>query len=144
MSNELIQTLPLLPLKNTALFPHLLMPLSVGRAKSVAAVEAALATEEKELAVIAQRDATVEVPAHDDLYTYGTKAVVRKVARPSENTIELLVLGVERIMLLATETVRTASSSRPRYGSRRLPVSRRRRPRRCSGPSWTSLVRSSR
>jgi len=102
---ELIQTLPLLPLKNTALFPHLLMPLSVGRPRSVAAVEAALATEEKELAIFAQRDAGVEVPKQEDLYTYGTKAVVRKVARPNENTIELLVLGVERIMLLATEEV---------------------------------------
>ena len=103
--HELIQTLPLLPLKNTALFPHLLLPLSVGRAKSVAAVEAALATEEKELAVIAQRDATVDVPSPEDLYTYGTKAVVRKVARPNENSVELLVLGVDRIMLLSTEDV---------------------------------------
>ncbi len=102
-NQELIQTLPLLPLKNTTLFPHLLMPLSVGRPKSIAAVEAALATEEKELAVIAQRDATIEVPAQNDLYSYGTRAVVRKVARPNENSIELLVLGVERILLLATE-----------------------------------------
>src|SRR4029077_3081721 len=46
-----IQTLPLLPLKNTVLFPYLLMPLSVGRASSLAAVEAALATEEKEIVV---------------------------------------------------------------------------------------------
>ncbi len=103
--DQFVQTLPLLPLKNTALFPHLLMPLSVGRAKSVAAVEAALATEEKELAVFAQKDASIEVPEHDDLYTYGTKAVVRKVARPNENSVELLVLGVERIILLASEAV---------------------------------------
>jgi ATP-dependent Lon protease len=103
MSEELTQTLPLLPLKNTALFPHLLMPLSVGRSKSVAAVEAALATEEKELAIIAQKDASVEVPHHEDLYTYGTKAVVRKMARPNQNSVELLVLGVERIMLLGVE-----------------------------------------
>ncbi len=100
---DLNQTLPLLPLKNTTLFPHLLMPLSVGRPRSVAAVEAALATEEKELAIITQKDATIEVPAQDDLYAYGTKAVVRKVARPTEDTIELLVLGVERIKLLKLE-----------------------------------------
>lgn len=101
--SEIIQTLPLLPLKNTALFPNLLMPLSVGRPRSIAAVEAALATEEKELAIFAQRDATIEVPGHDDLYTYGTRAVVRKMARPSESTVELLVLGSERIVLLAME-----------------------------------------
>ncbi len=101
--DNLIETLPLLPLKNTALFPHLLMPLSVGREKSIAAVEAVLNTEEKELAVIAQKDASIDVPVHDDLYTYGTKAVVRKMARPNEGSVELLVLGVERIMLLGME-----------------------------------------
>jgi ATP-dependent Lon protease len=103
MSDELIQHLPLLPLKNTALFPHLLMPLSVGRPKSLLAVEAALATEEKELAIFAQRDTATEVPGKEDLYTFGTKAVVRKMVRPTPNTIELLVLGVERVMLLAVE-----------------------------------------
>ncbi len=102
-----IQVLPLLPLKNTALFPHLLMPLSVGRPKSLAAVEAALATEEKELAIVAQRDANVEVPGKEDLYNYGTKAVIRKVARPSENQIELLVLGIERFLVLAVEDTGT-------------------------------------
>lgn len=103
MTEETIRKLPLLPLKNTALFPHLLMPLSVGRPRSVLAVEAALNTEEKELAIFAQRDASVEAPGMEDLYTYGTKAVVRKMVRPTQNTIELLVLGVERLMLLAVE-----------------------------------------
>ena len=92
--------LPVLPMKNTALFPHLLMPLSVGRPKSVAAVEAALATEGKELVLIAQRDASVEAPLQSDLYTYGTKAVIRKMSRPGESHLELLVQGVERVMLL--------------------------------------------
>lgn len=103
MKDETIRKLPLLPLKNTALFPHLLMPLSVGRPRSVLAVEAALNTEEKELAIFAQREASVEAPGMEDLYAYGTKAVVRKMVRPTPNTIELLVLGVERLMLLAVE-----------------------------------------
>lgn len=93
-------TLPVLPMKNTALFPHLLMPLSVGRPRSLAAVEAALATEGKELVLIAQRDASVESPQQGDLYTYGTRAVIRRMQRPSENHVELLVQGVERVMLL--------------------------------------------
>ena len=49
---ELILTLPVIPMKNTALFPHLLMPLSVGRSRSRAAVEAALATEAKEVVLL--------------------------------------------------------------------------------------------
>ena len=97
-------SLPVLPMKNTALFPHLLMPLSVGRPKSVAAVEAALATEGKELVLIAQRDASVEAPAQHDLYAYGTKAVIRKMSRPGESHLELLVQGVERLMLLKFES----------------------------------------
>ena len=97
-------SLPVLPMKNTALFPHLLMPLSVGRPKSVAAVEAALATEGKELVLIAQRDASVEAPAQHDLYAYGTKAVIRKMSSTGESHLELLVQGVERLMLLKFES----------------------------------------
>jgi ATP-dependent Lon protease len=98
-----MQRLPVLPIKNTALFPHLLMPLSVGRPASLAAIEAALATEEKEILVIAQRDASVDSPAQGDLYGFGTKAVVRKMSRNNEGVTEILVLGIERVMLLAIE-----------------------------------------
>jgi len=96
-------SLPILPMKNSALLPHLLMPLSVGRSKSLAAVEAALATEEKEIVLLSQKNAEADVPAQGDLYTYGTKAVIRKMARPNENMMEVLVLGVERVMLLRIE-----------------------------------------
>jgi ATP-dependent Lon protease len=95
-----LQVLPVLPLKNMVLFPGLLMPLSVGRASSLAAVEAALATESKEIALFSQRDSSVEVPTQDDLYTIGTKAVIRKMSRPNENALELLVLGMERVTLV--------------------------------------------
>ncbi len=97
--NEL-QTLPLLPLKNTVLFPYLLMPLSVGRASSLAAVEAALATEAKEILVFSQRDPSVENPTQDELYSIGTKAMIRKMSRPNDTTVELLVLGMERVTLV--------------------------------------------
>jgi ATP-dependent Lon protease len=100
-----VQTLPVLPLKNTVLFPYLLMPLSVGRASSLAAVEAALATESKEIVLFSQRDSSVESPKQEDLYSIGTKAVIRKMSRPNENTVELLVLGVERVTLVKIDSV---------------------------------------
>ena len=100
MSEENIVTLPLLPLKNTVLFPYLLMPLSVGRSSSLAAVEAALATEEKEIVVFAQRDPSAETPKQDDLYTVGTKAIIRKMSRSANGALELLVLGMERVSLI--------------------------------------------
>jgi ATP-dependent Lon protease len=98
--SETMHELPLLPLKNTALFPFLMTPLSVGRPSSLAAVEAALATEHKEILVVAQRDPNVETPGIDDLYPVGTKAIVRRMARPSDEMMELLVLGVERVSIV--------------------------------------------
>jgi ATP-dependent Lon protease len=100
---ENVEILPVLPLKNSVLFPHLLMPLSVGRPASLAAVEAALATEEKEIFIIAQRDPNVEKPGQDDLYSVGTKAVIKRMSRPTESHMELIVLGVERMVLLKLE-----------------------------------------
>ncbi|HYT89492.1 MAG TPA: LON peptidase substrate-binding domain-containing protein, partial [Gemmataceae bacterium] len=97
-----LPTLPVLALKNTVLFPHLFVPLSAGRPSSVAAIEAALANEEKTLVLVAQRDASVEQPASDDLYTVGTRGVIKKVNR-TEGGLELLVQGVERVALVRFE-----------------------------------------
>ena len=93
-----LDVLPVLPVKNTVLYPNLFMPLAVGRPGSVAAVEAAMQSEEKTLIVVTQRDASVETPGFSDLYGVGTRAVVRKMARSGGN-IELLVQGVERVVL---------------------------------------------
>jgi len=98
-----LKVLPVLPLKNTVLFPYLLMPLSVGRSTSLAAVQAALGTEEKEIILIAQKDPSVEVPAQGDLYGVGTKAVIRKMSRPNENLMEVLVMGIDRVTIEGVE-----------------------------------------
>jgi ATP-dependent Lon protease len=98
-----VKTLPVLPLKNSVLFPHLLLPLSVGRPASMAAVGAALAAEGKEIVVVAQRDPSVEDPGQGDLFTIATKGVIRKMTRPNESLMELLVLGIERVTILKIE-----------------------------------------
>jgi ATP-dependent Lon protease len=97
-----VWTLPVLPLKNTVLLPHLFMPLSVGRPSSRAAIEAALAGEEKTFVVVAQRDAAADPPAPAQLYSVGTRALVKKMAR-TEDTVELLVQGVERVAFVKWE-----------------------------------------
>ncbi|HLK18153.1 MAG TPA: endopeptidase La [Bryobacteraceae bacterium] len=105
MSDQpVVYELPVLPLKNAVLFPYLLMPLSAGRPGSVAAVEAALATESKEVLVFTQRDAEVDSPLQGDLYPIGTKAVIRKMNRSGEGHLELLVLGMERVALTRLDT----------------------------------------
>ena len=118
--NEAVLTLPVLPLKNTVLFPHLFMPLSVGRPNSVAAVEAVLATrgQEPRRRRPARRPATIS-PAMADLYTVGTRAVVKKMAR-GESGVELLVQGVERVVLLKIEqTEPFLKAPRPRLAAAR-------------------------
>src|SRR5882724_734740 len=81
----------------------MLMPLNVGRPSSIAAIEAALASEEKEIVVVAQRDAAVDSPGLTDLYSIGTKAVIKKMARRADGLLEVVLLGVERVVLIKLE-----------------------------------------
>ena len=99
-ADESIRVLPILPVKNNVLFPYVLMPLSVGRPGSLAAVEVALATEEKEIVILTQRDASVETPGQEDLFPVGTQAIIKKMARPRQDLIELIAQGVERVVML--------------------------------------------
>jgi len=98
-----VQTLPVLPIKHTVLFPFMLMPLNVGRPSSVAATEAALASEGKDIVVVAQRDASIENPSLTDLCSIGTRAVIKQMARKSEELLEVVLLGVERVVLIKLE-----------------------------------------
>src|SRR5277367_3359969 len=93
------QNLPVLPIKNVVLFPYLHMPLSVGRPASLAALEAAVEGGAKEIVVVCQRSAEVESPEPKDLYTIGTKSVIKKIGRPEDGRVQLIVLGAERVKL---------------------------------------------
>ncbi len=89
---------PVLPLKNAVLFPHLLMPLAIGRPASRAAMDAALAREDKSLIIVTQKDSTVEEPAAGDIYSIGTQAVVRKMDRGDQG-IQVVVQGTSRVRI---------------------------------------------
>lgn len=93
--------LPVLALQNTTLFPETVVPLAVGRPRSVAAVEAALATEEKLIASITVRpDSNAGQDAKpSDLYTVGTLAMIKRMER-LEDTVHIVVQGTERIKVL--------------------------------------------
>lgn len=95
-------SLPVLPLRNTVLLPFMFMPLSVDRSASRAALEAALATEEKMLLIVGQRDLTSEQPALADLFSIGTRAVIKKMAR-SGDALEVLVQGADRAQIVESE-----------------------------------------
>ncbi len=91
--------LPVFPLRGIVLFPYVLAPFSAGRPASVSAIEAAVASEEKDILVITQRDPEDHQPDGSDLYAIGTRAVVKRLAR-SQETIEILLQGVERVRCL--------------------------------------------
>ena len=101
---EKLTTYPVLPLKNAVLYPGLLMPLSIGRPQTVAAIEAALAVEGKEVVVFSQRDASEETPTQDSIYGIGTRAVVRRMTKHVSGTLDVMVMGVERVALVKLET----------------------------------------
>ena len=104
MNNETLAVkLPVLPIKRTVLFPGIMMPLTVGRQRSIAAVEAAMKTEDKTILVVAQRDPLTEEPGLEDLYTIGTKAIVKQIGRSEDGTIHALVQGLERVALVKVE-----------------------------------------
>ena len=93
-------TYPVLLLKSTVLFPHILLPVAAGRPMSVAAAEATLASEDKRLVAAVQREPQTQTPEFADLYSTATLAVVKRVIQRHENVLQLVLQGVERVELL--------------------------------------------
>ncbi len=89
----------ILPLRNIVVFPGLIVPLSVGRKKSIAAVEDTL-LKSKVIGVITQKSKDVEDPTPKDLYTVGVEAVISKVFRLPDNTLNIVVRGNRRFRVL--------------------------------------------
>ena len=82
-----------------------MVPFTIGRGKSIAAVEAAMNTEEKAVLLTTQRDPENEDPTFLDLYQVGTKAVIKQMGRTSEGNLQVLVQGLERMVLLKAESI---------------------------------------
>ena len=95
--NSLIpKELPLLPLRNSVMFPNTVMPLVVGREKSVKLVKDAIASQ-KMLVVVAQKDGRVEDPKEEEMYAIGTVGTIIKTSNLSDNSLSVIVQGVTRI-----------------------------------------------
>ena len=91
--------LPLLPARDTVIFPHILSPLFVGRDQSVRAVDAALNADSR-LVVATQRDADVENPSLEDLYPIGTEVAIGRTLRMPDGTTSILAQGQHRVELI--------------------------------------------
>ena len=108
---EIPEEVPLLPVRDTVLFPHAVMPLNIGRQSSISLVNSL--GENKILAVVTQRDPRIDAPEADDLYELGTLAIIHKAVRMPNNSLLIFCEGIDRIRV--TEFVSTEPYHSIRY-----------------------------
>src|SRR5437879_9508037 len=95
LQTKIPETLPVLPPKGTVVLPFMVVPLGVGRPKSLAALEAALASD-RALLLVAQKEDDLEDPGPDDLYGMGTVCKILQVGKQADGTVQVVVEGVVR------------------------------------------------
>ncbi len=93
-----IQKLPLLPLRDLIIFPHMMMPLFVGREKSINALEEAM-SKQTDIVLAAQRDAKTNSPEPKDIYSVGTVGTIIQLLRLPDGTVKVLVEGKRRVRI---------------------------------------------
>ena len=91
-------TLPVLPLRDIVVFPHMIVPLFVGREKSIRALEAVMA-EDKQIILVTQKEADTEDPDADGLYTIGTVGSILQLLKLPDGAVKVLVEGGERVVI---------------------------------------------
>src|SRR5512141_3225992 len=92
--------LPMMPIRDVVIFPHMMTPFVVGRESSVRALEEALAGEKK-IFLATQHDASVDEPRPDEIFSVGTIANIVQSLRQSDGNIKVLVEGVERAKVVS-------------------------------------------
>ncbi|TCS99055.1 ATP-dependent proteinase [Tepidimonas ignava] len=95
-------TLPLLPLRDVVVFPHMVIPLFVGRPKSIKALEAAMA-HERRIMLVAQKTAAKDEPTPADLFEVGCVASILQMLKLPDGTVKVLVEGVQRAKVLRVD-----------------------------------------
>ncbi len=87
--------MPVLPLRDVVVYPHMVIPLFVGREKSIQALERAMANDKK-IFLVAQKDAGQDDPTPDDIYRIGTISTILQLLKLPDGTVKVLVEGGER------------------------------------------------
>lgn len=93
-----LQLIPVLPLRDVVVYPHMVIPLFVGREKSILALEAAMA-DNKKILLLAQKNAEVDDPAESDLYKIGSLSTILQMLKLPDGTMKVLVEGGERVLV---------------------------------------------
>src|SRR6186713_3062373 len=88
--------LPVLPLRDIVVFPHMVVPLFVGREKSIRALEDAM-KRDKQIALVTQKKANTNDPKPEDLFDVGTQGLIVQMLRLPDGTVKVLIEGKQRI-----------------------------------------------
>lgn len=97
MSDE--NLFPLLPLRDVVVFPHMMVPLFVGREKSITALNEVMKTNKK-IVLVTQKNSEVDDPGENDVFTYGCKCSILQLLKLPDGTVKLLVEGIKRIKII--------------------------------------------
>ena len=95
--------IPVLPLRDVVVYPHMVIPLFVGREKSIRCLEAAM-EQDKLILLVAQKDSSVDNPGRDDIYDVGTVATILQLLKLPDGTVKVLVEGNQRAKINRLET----------------------------------------
>ncbi|NOR52369.1 MAG: endopeptidase La, partial [Gammaproteobacteria bacterium] len=98
-SQDSKETIPVLPLRDVVVYPHMVIPLFVGREKSIRALEEAMASD-KEILLVAQKSASEDEPHLDEIFRIGTIANILQLLRLPDGTVKVLVEGKSRAQVL--------------------------------------------
>ena len=95
LKKDVMNNLPVLPLRNTVLFPNQIIPIYIGRKQSLKLVTDVSKQSDKTIIVVAQKDGSVENPKGDDLYEIATLATVMKIFDMPDNSKSAIVKGIK-------------------------------------------------
>ena len=113
--SESVELLPLLPLRDVVVFPHMVIPLFVGRQKSIKALEIAMESG-KGIVLVAQKSAANDEPKAEDLYSVGSIASILQMLKLPDGTVKVLVEGTQRAEVIEVTDART------HYNAEAVPV----------------------
>ena len=111
-----IESLPILPLRNSVVFPASVVPINVGRARSVRLVEDLLGQERAIVGIVSQRDSSIDEPTFDDLFEVGTVARVVKVIRLGPSNYSVVLHGLSRLRLVGRSGIEPYMPAKDRKG----------------------------
>jgi len=95
MTDQVSGAIPVLPLRDVVVYPHMVIPLFVGREKSINALDTAM-QEDKQILLVAQTNAEIDDPTMDDIHEIGTLSTILQLLKLPDGTVKVLVEGVER------------------------------------------------